>query len=74
MRSLDNIIYIRDVIHNNTIVDIADPNDALRIEDDAGEQNTLYSNALIDPATGASIDLGQVQDSTSSDDEVDNEQ
>lgn len=36
------------IIHDNTILDIEDPENALSIEDDAGDQNTLYSNVLLD--------------------------
>ena len=41
MDSFENIIY------NNTIVNIEDPEDALSIDDGAEDQNTLYSNVLI---------------------------
>jgi poly(beta-D-mannuronate) C5 epimerase len=36
------------IIHDNTIIDIPDPSVALDIEEGAEEQNTLYSNVLID--------------------------
>jgi parallel beta-helix repeat protein len=36
------------IIHDNTILDIEDPENALSIEDDAGDQNDLYSNVLLD--------------------------
>lgn len=47
-------------IHDNTIVDIADPEDALGIDEDARGQNTFYSNILINPnnGDGTSIDQG----------------
>lgn len=46
-------------IHNNTLVDIADPEDALGIEDGAESQNSLFSNVLIDSKNGLKIDLNQ---------------
>jgi parallel beta-helix repeat protein len=56
-------------IYDNVIIDIADPAAALSIEDDAGAENNLSSNVLMDSQTGVKTDLGQVQDSTSSDEE-----
>jgi parallel beta-helix repeat protein len=35
------------VIYNNTIINIPDPSEALRLRDGASEQNMLYSNTLI---------------------------
>jgi hypothetical protein len=46
-------------IHNNTIVNIANPEDALGIEDGAESENTLFSNVIIDSKTGSNITLGQ---------------
>ena len=46
-------------IHDNTLVDIADPEDALGIEDGARSQNTLLSNVLINTRDGSKIDLDQ---------------
>jgi parallel beta-helix repeat protein len=46
-------------IHDNTIVDIEDPEDALGIEDGAESENTLFSNEIIDSRTGSNITLGQ---------------
>ena len=48
-------------IHNNIIMNIADPEDALGIEGDAGEQNTLSSNILLNPSNGLRIDLDQIK-------------
>jgi mannuronan 5-epimerase len=48
-------------IHNNIIMNIADPEDALGIEGDAGEQNTLFSNILLNPSNGLRIDLDQIK-------------
>ena len=41
-------------------MNIADPEDALGIEGDAGEQNTLSSNILLNPSNGLRIDLDQI--------------
>jgi|GEM_PF-439843 poly(beta-D-mannuronate) C5 epimerase len=46
-------------IHDNTIVDIETPEDALGIEDGAESENTLFSNVIIDSKTGSNITLGQ---------------
>jgi poly(beta-D-mannuronate) C5 epimerase len=43
-------------IHDNTIVNIANSEDALRIEDGAEGQNTLSSNMLMDSKNGSNID------------------
>ena len=51
MDSFENIIY------NNTIVDMEDPEDALGIDDGAEDQNTLYSNALLDSNSGSKTEL-----------------
>lgn len=48
-------------IHNNIIMNIADPEDALGIEGDAGEQNTLFSNILLNQSNGLRIDLDQIR-------------
>ena len=55
------------------MVDVADPVNALIIKGDAEGQNTLDSNELINSMTGLKTDLGQVQESTPSD-EVDNDE
>jgi len=39
-------------IYNNAIVDIEDPEDALGIDEGAEDQNTLYSNVLLDLSSG----------------------
>lgn len=39
--SLDNSI------HDNTILGVSDPEDALGIEEDAQNQNALYSNIVV---------------------------
>ncbi|MGH9979799.1 MAG: hypothetical protein ACRD8Z_28750 [Nitrososphaeraceae archaeon] len=44
-------------IHNNTIMNIVDPDDALGIEDGVGEQNTLFSNNLLESNNKKKIDL-----------------
>ena len=49
--SFENIIY------NNTIVNIEDPEDALGIDDGAEDQNTLYSNVLLDSNSGSKTEL-----------------
>jgi parallel beta-helix repeat protein len=49
--SFENIIY------NNTIVNIEDPEDALSIDDGAEDQNTLYSNVLLDSNSGSKTEL-----------------
>jgi parallel beta-helix repeat protein len=51
--SFENIIY------NNTIVNIEDPEDALSIDDGAEDQNTLYSNVLINES-GQEISLDNI--------------
>jgi mannuronan 5-epimerase len=38
-------------VHDNTIIDIADPEDALGIEEGAQEQNSLYSNTIINSSS-----------------------
>ena len=48
-------------IHDNIIMDIADPEDALGVEDDAGEHNTLFSNILLDPSNGSKTELDQTR-------------
>jgi parallel beta-helix repeat protein len=48
-------------IHNNIIMNIADPEEALGIEGDAGEQNILSSNILLNPSNGLRIDLDQIK-------------
>lgn len=54
-------------IHNNIIMNIADPENALGIEDSAGEQNTLFSNVLLDSSNGLNIDLDQTRLNITSD-------
>jgi hypothetical protein len=44
-------------IHSNTIADIDDPEDALGVEDDAGDRNTLYFNMLLDSTSGSKTEL-----------------
>ena len=53
MDSFENIIY------NNTIVNMEDPEDALDIDDAAEDQNTLYSNVLINES-GQEISLDNI--------------
>ena len=55
------------IIHNNIIMNIADPKDELGIEDNAGEQNTLFSNILIDSSNKLKIDLDQTRLNITSD-------
>jgi mannuronan 5-epimerase len=57
--SLDNII------HDNVIIDIADPAAALSIEDGAESENTLYSNLLTNSSNGQAISLDQGANATS---------
>lgn len=45
------------VILNNTILDIEDPEDALEIEHGSEDQNTLFSNILINSGNGLNVDL-----------------
>lgn len=47
------------VLHDNTIANIDDPEDALGVEDSAGDQNTLFSNVLIDSDNGLTADIDQ---------------
>jgi hypothetical protein len=47
------------IIHNNTILDIEDPEDALEIEHGSEDQNTLFSNILINSGNGLNVDLDQ---------------
>ena len=47
------------IVHDNSIVKIDDPEDALGVEDGAGERNTLFSNFLLDSKNGSKIDLDQ---------------
>jgi parallel beta-helix repeat protein len=51
MDSFENIIY------NNIIVNMEDPEDALGIDDGAEDQNTLYSNVLLDSNSGSKTEL-----------------
>jgi parallel beta-helix repeat protein len=53
MDSFENIIY------NNTIVNMEEPEDALSIDDGAEDQNTLYSNVLINES-GQEISLDNI--------------
>jgi len=46
-------------IYNNTIVDIADPEDALSIDEDSS-QNTFSSNVLINSTNGSNVSLDVV--------------
>ena len=46
-------------IHNNTIVDIANPEDALRIDEDSG-QNTFSSNVLMNSSSGSNVNLDEL--------------
>jgi poly(beta-D-mannuronate) C5 epimerase len=46
-------------IHDNTIVNIEAPEDALGIEDGAESENTLFSNEIIDSKTGSNVTLDQ---------------
>jgi parallel beta-helix repeat protein len=59
--SFENIVY------DNSIVKIDDPEDALGIEDGAGEQNTLFSNFLLDSKNESKIDLDQTRLNITSD-------
>ena len=45
-------------LHDNTMIDIPDPSNALFIENVAAEQNTFYSNVLF-AAGGNIVDLGE---------------
>jgi mannuronan 5-epimerase len=54
-------------IHDNIIMDIADPEDALGVEDGAGEHNTLFSNILLDSSNGSKIELDQIRLNITSD-------
>jgi poly(beta-D-mannuronate) C5 epimerase len=46
-------------MYNNTIVDIADPEDALRIDEDSG-QNTFSSNVLMNSSSGSNVNLDKL--------------
>lgn len=46
-------------IYNNTIVDIENPEDALRIDEDSG-QNTFSSNVLMNSSGGANVNLDEL--------------
>src|SRR5215204_3250823 len=46
------------IIHDNTMIDILDPSDALSVENGAAEQNRFYSNVLFD-MDGNRVDLGE---------------
>ena len=46
-------------IRNNTIVDIAIPEDALSIDEDSG-QNTFSSNVLMDFSSGSNVNLDEL--------------
>jgi poly(beta-D-mannuronate) C5 epimerase len=52
--SFENMVY------NNTIINIPDPSEALRLRDGASEQNTLHSNSLI-TINGERVILGGEQ-------------
>jgi parallel beta-helix repeat protein len=45
---VDNESY-ENIIHNNIIKNIPNPSDALSVEEEEAEQNTLYSNTLVNP-------------------------
>ena len=49
--------FFENIIYNNTIVNIEDPEDALGIDDGAEDQNTLYSNVLLDSNSGSKTEL-----------------
>ena len=55
------------IVHDNSIVKIDDPEDAIGVEDGAGEQNTLFSNFLLDSKNGSKIDLDQIRLNITSD-------
>jgi mannuronan 5-epimerase len=66
------------IIHDNIIANIPDPSAALSIEEGAAEQNTLYSNTLVN-SNGQRINLDQQQKqeeqtTTSDDDEEQGEE
>jgi poly(beta-D-mannuronate) C5 epimerase len=44
------------IIHDNTMIGIPNPSDALSVENEAAEQNTVYSNVSLD-AEGNRLDL-----------------
>ncbi|MDQ3838579.1 MAG: right-handed parallel beta-helix repeat-containing protein, partial [Thermoproteota archaeon] len=46
------------ITHDNIMIDILDPSDALSVENGAAEENTFYSNVLFD-MDGNRIDLGE---------------
>jgi hypothetical protein len=47
------------IIHNNTIVDIDDPEGALGVEEGAETENIIYSNLLRNSTNGQGISLEQ---------------
>lgn len=49
------------MIHDNIIINIPKPSDALYLEDGAANQNTLHSNILID-GNGKEINLEEQED------------
>jgi parallel beta-helix repeat protein len=56
-------------IHDNIIRNIPNPSDALSVEEKAAEQNTIYSNVLIDDiGQRISLDNRQEKETTSLDD------
>lgn len=53
------------MVYDNVIVDIADPADALYIEEGSETENTLYSNLLKNSSNGQVISLDQRSNATS---------
>ena len=41
------LFWFDNVVYNNTIINIPEPSEALYLRDEASQQNTLYSNILI---------------------------
>ena len=41
------LFWFDNVVDNNTIINIPEPSEALYLRDEASQQNTLYSNILI---------------------------
>lgn len=50
----------RNSIHDNTIINISDPEDALGIEEGTQQQNSLYSNTVVNPSSEEDILLWMI--------------
>jgi hypothetical protein len=67
-RSIDHVKESFDnIVHDNIIVGVDDPEVTLGVYDNAGEQNILFLNVLLNSNKGLKIDLDQTRLNITSD-------